>query len=406
MSSLAESLSHVDDNKSGEISSSVTEVLCDAIANSNPFNCLRAVLPDIESGDHDASKDLLPAAVALGDTKKVRMLISAGHDRYAKSRLFGPPIEIATRNNDTELLTLLIEEPGNDFDLSKRGEAITSAVTTACSKGQETTLDIILGLPDNGWPTEDLCHRAFSSAASSGHVNIMMDIMKQPTFTVDFANMEGVFRSVCERGHLESARMLIDLGVDFNKYEGFGGPLHRACLAGRTKVARLLLNRGAKSYDANYAGNPLFLASKNGHIETVDLLLEYGMPIENGGCRGDVLGGAVRNEETVMVRHLLSKGLDLGKKATGAKALADAASCGYEDIVKILVQAGVDVDGRDKYDPPILEAMAEDQQHVVALLLALGAKMVDPLETDFADEFEDGTLPRCTMEGQSFGKMK
>ena len=80
-------------------------------------------------------------------------------------------------------------------------------------------------------------------------------------------------------GHLEIVRMLLDAGVDPNRYSPPGGhshatPLHQAALAGHDAVARLLVERGARLdiEDIHHHATPSGWAAYAGHAALAEEL--------------------------------------------------------------------------------------------------------------------------------------
>ena len=82
-----------------------------------------------------------------------------------------------------------------------------------------------------------------------------------------------------QHGHAEIVRLLLDAGVDPNRYNppgnhGHSTPLHQAALAGHLTVVRLLVERGARLdiRDTVYGGTPLGWAMHGGQDEIRDYL--------------------------------------------------------------------------------------------------------------------------------------
>lgn len=89
--------------------------------------------------------------------------------------------------------------------------------------------------------------------------------------------------------------------------------------------------------------------------------------------------------------------MDLQDSNRGDIALGLAAEYGHEDIVGLLVGLGVDFDGWGYHDSPMLRALVYGQDHVVRMLLELGAKEVDVTKSEYASDFADGEYPRTHL---------
>ncbi len=79
-----------------------------------------------------------------------------------------------------------------------------------------------------------------------------------------------------------------------------------------------------------------------------------------------------------MARFILDDGLDLKQHPEdGRRALIEAVERGYGTIVRMLHEAGNEFDGPDEGRCPMRLAMMQGQEHIVKLLIELGAKRID-----------------------------
>ena len=86
-------------------------------------------------------------------------------------------------------------------------------------------------------------------------------------------------------GRTEIVRMLLDAGVDANRFAPVGGhshatPLHQAALSGHEEVVRLLVERGARTdiRDIHPGGTPLDWAVYGHRTAIAEYLREVGSP--------------------------------------------------------------------------------------------------------------------------------
>ena len=100
------------------------------------------------------------------------------------------------------------------------------------------------------------------------------------SFDVDVRGPSGrtALIKACERGHAETARLLIDHGAAVDaRHDGGATALLAACVAGHLEAARLLINRGADVDVCHDEGStPLMAAAQGGKTEIVRLLLDSG----------------------------------------------------------------------------------------------------------------------------------
>ena len=94
-------------------------------------------------------------------------------------------------------------------------------------------------------------------------------------------------------------------GQDVNSDSGHHGtPLHAASFKGHIDTARVLLNHGADVKSGGRRGSPLYSACSGGHVETVRLLLEHGASVD--GWNGLLaLHAAFRPIQVEVMRLLL-----------------------------------------------------------------------------------------------------
>lgn len=369
--------------------------LCDAAAHNFSPGCVRRALemfPKMDEGCYEPAKDLVSAAAAVGDIAKMRDLISESFLLHMESKIFGYAAANAARIGNQEMLAMILACDIKDTVHESQYGSISTSLFAACSAGQRHIVEYMLALPSYGDLQENRYKHAFEVAASSGYGDILKLLLnKIPAAARDEVMFDSLYKASAN-GHVQAVRFLLDLGVDMNAFAPQGGPLHFASLFGHTGVVRLLLDRGAKYYES-MVGDPLYFAAKNGHTQVAQMLLDSGASIHAKGY-WSVLARAAMNGEVAMVRFLLENGVDVKAYRNGNIALKKAAENGHEEVVKMLLAVGVDIDDGDQdHDPPVLRAMIYGHHHMVKVLLKHGAKDIDPLETEYAEKFRNGTYP-------------
>lgn len=159
-----------------------------------------------------------------------------------------------------------------------------------------------------------------------------------------------------QRRDLESARALIDQGVDVDTPQADGATaLAWAAHWDDPAMAELLLRAGATVDIANDLGvTPLMLASENGSVPMVELLLRAGAdPNAVRPAGGTALMMAARSGDTTVLRRLIAAGADVDAATRGGHtALMWAVAERHVRAVNLLAEIGADVDARTAVHTP------------------------------------------------------
>ena len=375
-----------------------TSALCDAVAYSIPPRQIFELLKtesQAAGGRFDPSSHILVGAAAVGeiDWVEMSMLIDA-LSVPMKSTFFGDARQNATRIGREDILKLLMEE---GWHASSKDFA--DVFTAACASGHASVIHYLLSYLDANERIKFDPEPVIKAAAYHGHTTLVQTLLQRFHILNTHKIITQAAFAASSRGHHLVIQTLLNYhSLDINAINHEGqNLLHLAARGGYARTLRFLLDNGIQYYEGRW-GDPLYLAAINGHQPAVQLLLDHGKAINNAqGTNHGLLAHAARNGEAAMIRYLVEeRGFDPHDESNRAGiALEMAAERGQVETVRMLVGSGVNVDGcvGGGRDGPMLRAMMYGQMGVVDALLALGAKKVDPSETEYADDFLDGEYP-------------
>ena len=391
-------LEDVQPDRISQVRTEYTYQLCKAIARDKDNQGIEIMLAKRHSGNAVSPRDLVAAAAIVGDMKKVQHLISHGQDAHEchRSDLFGSALQLTAYRGNQKLLMEMMSRNSAHVRESFFENAFHGGLVDACYAKYTHILEYMLSFQPRPKTSTSVFGNAYRICASNGN-DKAMERLGDFIHAKDKPDLLKRALSRASRlGNVTAVATLLDQGAEMNYHEPYGGPLHTACLYGRTEVVDLLLTRGAEHHKAQMVGDPMYFAMINGHVDVAQLLVKRGYSVHTQGYTSNGFVKAAKNGELGMIRWLSENGIDVNNESKyGIKALEEAAGTGEEEVIKFLVLTkGVDIDGvHANGDPPILMAMIRGQDHTVKLLSDLGAKMVDPLESDWKEEWEEGLVP-------------
>jgi ankyrin repeat protein len=191
------------------------------------------------------------------------------------------------------------------------------------------------------------------------------------------------------RGHVKTARMLIELGAGVMAQNVYGEtPLHLASDRGQVEVARMLIERGAdvSAQKKIYGDTPLHAALRKGEVEVVRMLIERGADVAAQNDYGDApLHLALRKGDVEVIRILIEHGADVAAQDRNGDTplhLALEAESIEVEVVRMLIERGADVAAqtRDGDTPlhlastlPSYYSYGEQVPPIIRILLERGA---------------------------------
>ena len=372
-------------DKTGDRRLSYSSALCDAVAYSmvpwQVFYLLKNGL-EVAGGEFVLSQHLLAGAVAIGDIDRVQLLLSKGPNEHLESAFFGDAMQNAARTGREDILNLLIQNGTNASLDMIAPNAVAETFIAACASGHASIVHLLLSYSEANALDVFRPELAVTAAARNGHVALIQALLERFDLPNNHNLVTRAAFAASSRGYSEVVQMLLNYTLDVNVVNLKGqNLLHHAARGGHARVVQLLLDHGVSYYESR-RGDPLYLAAINGHQDVVQLLLDHGANFKAQGRDYCVLTGAAQNGESSMIRFLVERKFDLHAHNCADAALAFAAERCHEETVRLLVGMGAHVDGCCGKHGPICRAKIEHRHGVVNALLELGAKDVDPLDSE------------------------
>ncbi len=186
----------------------------------------------------------------------------------------------------------------------------------------------------------------------------------------------------CYEGHLEAARLLIELGADVDAPKTNNSvPLHGAAYHNHPEIVALLLESGANIHamnDGNYTA--MNSAAAAGHWEIVRTLMEAGSDIHNVSLyAGSILHMAAAWGEEELVQELIDLGADVNAEMTnGNTPLYYAVDNDQFNCVQLLVENGGNIHHPLEHGTSLLNlAVRTSTPEIMEYLIEQGADIDD-----------------------------
>ena len=166
--------------------------------------------------------------------------------------------------------------------------------------------------------------------------------------------------------HIETAKRLIEAGVDINSYQGFLIAVHN----GLTKTVKFLLKPEEK--DSYLYQRGFMVAVKRGHVNIVDLFLNIGVSHQDDNGHCEALFEATQKGYINIVDRLLKHNL-------GTSVIVASCHCalkrGYLEVAERLLHEHLD---QKAIDALYRSAEKMKNQRAMNLLALKGARMANP----------------------------
>ncbi|XP_022732330.1 ankyrin repeat-containing protein At5g02620-like [Durio zibethinus] len=301
----------------------------------------------------------------------------------AENEKLETPLHEACREGRVEIVKLLVGiDPWVVYKVNMEEK---SALFVACERGKVDVVKLLLDCPWMLMLEVDASITSLHVAASAGHTDVAMEILKaRPDFSWK-KDMCGCtpLHLACSKGHLEITRLLLRLDADLSSLQDNEGrtPLHWAVIKGRVNIIDEILSMSLESADiiTKHGETVLHLAVKNNQYEAVRYLVDnlnitnlVNMPDIEGNT---VLHIATAGKLTTMVIYLLKLGLDVNainrKGFTAMDVIeSDASNSGALAILPALQEAGAKRCDQLPPGSPQIQYVQESSPKIVPSMLA------------------------------------
>ena len=337
---------------------------------------------------YDTSRNTpLHFAASEGHFEVARMLLERGADIHSQNDERLTPLQRASqgmREGHRDIVRLLLDYGANcDARDNYRNTALHFAASAGNLDGARILLE--LGAEVDSQNNEGLTPLLRASQGMREGLRDLMRVLLDHGANRNARDNRGntVLHLAASEGHLDAARMILELGVDVDPKNNEGlTPFLRASQGmreGHRVIMQLLLRHDADYTVRDNRGNTaLHLAASEGRLDVASMLLELGVDVDPKNNEGftplrQVSQGMLEGHRDIMWL-LLYHGANLDARDNhGNTALHFAASEGHLDVARMLLELGADVDSQNNERlTPLQQAsqgMREGHRDIVRLLL-------------------------------------
>ncbi|KID83407.1 Ankyrin repeat protein [Metarhizium guizhouense ARSEF 977] len=351
---------------------------------------------EADQADGDG-RTLLSYAAENGNKEVVELLLSQDNVKADQADAGGfTPLSYAVEEQHEEVVRLLTKPdlyPGGKDDYCQE-----PLLSRAVGKGNEKIVELLLPRPNVDAETRTSSNRlALFSAVKKGSAAMVKLLLLQPNVHADERDDMGrtPLSYAAERGVESVARLLLDeysVSAHSRCHRG-KSPLGYAAASGNAEVISLLLNRGREA-DLGDDVSMSLVALAQHHPETLvpELVHDGNTDVNYADDYGNTaLFWASKSGSTPLVELLLSHpNINIDKPVFYQTPLVEAIREEHEDTVMLLLKHGADPHSRfiiDDLDPfhdlPLVHAARRRSPRVVRLLLDCYNKKSNKATSDF-----------------------
>ena len=263
----------------------------------------------------------LSQAARFGQLISVRALIELGANANTKSDVGYFPLHHVAENDQVEIIDLLLNHGAEIDCVDSTGR---TPILIAARKGSEAAFRMLLERGAELNLVNDSGCNALHFAAHGGSVNIGRLLLSR-FFATDGRDDKGhtPLLSAASNGSVEFVRFLSVEGADLSAKSNAGETAVCIATLGKeakhVEVARLLIQLGQDFELPKDTGHtPLMLASEVGNLDTVTMLVEQGASLSTKTDTGwDILHAAAHSGNVHVLKYLLLHGMQLSDDRSG-----------------------------------------------------------------------------------------
>ncbi|MCW5212520.1 ankyrin repeat domain-containing protein [Desulfobulbus sp. TB] len=292
---------------------------------------------------------------------------------------------LAVKNGHEDIAKMLIDNASDAEDIIKQaGTALFAASTNGYTELVEIILD--RGVDPNIGYIDPISERKIAllpEVIKKGHIETAKFLIEQGINVNSYTkNEDTALIAAAKKGFFEIVKLLIENKAEVNIKTYISGDtaLIAATRKGNVDIVKYLLNNKADANIKNdHKATALIISSTSGHLEIVKNLIEFGANVNVKGHRGETSGlllHALNNKHPEVVCYLIEHGADIN--IADNKMLMTAIYRRYPDVIKLLLEKNINVNSADRYGTtPLMEASRtagrEGYYEIVKMLLEHGA---------------------------------
>ena len=380
------------DNPNVELSPLHTGV---AIGETKKIKLLLSKGVDVNCRDNDGYTPLF-YAVWKKNVEMAKLLLACGAKVNLADRVKGTPLHYAVWFNDKDMVELLVSKGANITaedrygkmplhyavmrsgtgltDSVIKGKALNPSIYIAAAKGDIRRVKKLVKEGTNIDAKDKIGWTALLWATSMGQEDTAEYLIEKGA-SIDVKTDDG--DTLLHRAALVGAARLVkrfvarNIEVDANGVDGLT-PLHCAVSQGHKDIAEFLLTKGANQNSRDDEDDtPLHTAAGAGYEDIVELLLARGSDVT---AKDDLswtpLHIACLRGRKDVAELLIDSGADINAKDKwGGTALHVACSRGHKDVVRLLLSKGADIDAKnERGNSPLKIALSRNHGEIVQLL--------------------------------------
>jgi hypothetical protein len=314
---------------------------------------------------------LLQACIKSGQVVLVTSLLDTGVDVNDVSL---EVLETAVESDKEEMLQLIFSPKYNLSRSVHLTSRIKKAIQTAVKNDRTEAMLYLSRTCDMSAIPKEIafafghacCHNNFCIAT------VLLDELKAMGSSLEEEQYQWILPQVVFYGHQNMVRFLLDQGVQYKA----NMLMLSAASSGDLPMARFLLRECEMNFSAAT------------WCEVLAEAIAHATPHHFAFAEAVLSDPSLFEKQTLSVESLFQD-----RSCNYGELFTQACYFGNELIVRKIAEGGANLDHLEGYMPPVMTAQCYGQSALVDVLIELGAKPIDPMETEYRAQFETGQFP-------------